>query len=241
MAAEPRFLMLLPGLFWAGNAIVARSTVGEVPPIALAFWRWILGAAIVLPFAWPHLRRDARTSRQHWLMMVVLSALGISVFNTFLYTAAQTTTAINLVMLQSALPVLVVVATFVLFRESVTPRQGVGIAVSLAGALTLIAHGDPDMLTGLDFNKGDLWMLAAVVSYSIYTALLRHRPRRARPELPVRDLRNRCHAAAAVLSRGDGLRPSVAADAACRCWRSATSRCSRRSWPIWPSTAPSSC
>ena len=176
MAGEPRLLMLLPGLFWAGNAIVARSTVGEVPPIALAFWRWTLGAAIVLPFAWPHLRREAALIRQHWLIMLVLSALGISVFNTLLYTAAQTTTAINLVMLQSALPVLVVAATYVLFREAVTPRQGWGIAVSLAGALTLIAHGNPDMLFGLDFNNGDLWMLAAVVSYSIYTALLRHRP-----------------------------------------------------------------
>jgi drug/metabolite transporter (DMT)-like permease len=176
LANEPRLLMLLPGLFWAGNAIVARSTVGELPPIALAFWRWTLGAIIVLPFAWPHLRRDSSVLWRHWPIMLVLSALGISIFNTLLYTAAQTTEAINLVMLQSAMPVLVVAATFVLFRETVTARQAVGIAVSLAGALTLIAHGNPEILTGLNFEKGDLWMLAAVASYSVYTALLRHRP-----------------------------------------------------------------
>lgn len=176
LASEPRLLMLLPGLFWAGNAIVARSTVGVVPPVGLAFWRWTVGAVLVLPFVWPHLRRDASALRQHWLIMLVLSALGISVFNTLLYTAAQTTTAINLVMLQSALPVMVVAATFILFRETVTPRQAAGITVSLAGALTLIAHGNPEVLTSLDFNRGDLWMLAAVVCYSIYTALLRHRP-----------------------------------------------------------------
>ncbi len=76
--------------------------------------------------------------------MLVLSALGISIFNTLLYTAAQTTLAINLVMLQSAMPVVVVVATFLLFRETVTCAQAVGIAVSLAGALTLIAHGNRD-------------------------------------------------------------------------------------------------
>jgi drug/metabolite transporter (DMT)-like permease len=176
LANEPRFLMLLPGLFWAGNAIVARSTVGAVPPIGMAFWRWVLAAAIVLPFAWPHLRRDASTLRAHWRILVVLSALGISLFNTFLYMGAQTTMAINLVMLQSAIPVLVVGATFLLFRETVTARQALGIAISLAGALTLIAHGDLGVLAHLDFHEGDLWMLAAVITYAFYTALLRRRP-----------------------------------------------------------------
>jgi drug/metabolite transporter (DMT)-like permease len=176
LADEPRFLMLLPGLFWAGNAIVARSTVGVVPPIGLAFWRWILAAAIVLPFAWPHLVRDAGTLRRNWRIVTLLSALGISIFNTFLYLGAQTTMAINLVMLQSAIPVLVVGATFLLFRETVTARQAAGIAISLAGAITLIAHGDLGVLAHLDFHEGDLWMLAAVVTYAFYTALLRRRP-----------------------------------------------------------------
>lgn len=176
LANEPRFLMLLPGLFWAGNAIVARSTTGDVPPIGLAFWRWTMAAVLISPLAWPHLRRDAAVMLRKWPIMLVLTALGISVFNTFLYIGAQTTTAINLVMLQTTMPVLVVLGSFVIFRETVSTRQAAGIAASFAGALTLVSHGDPALLLNLDFKRGDLWMLAAVGSYAVYTVLLRLRP-----------------------------------------------------------------
>lgn len=176
LANEPRVLMLLPGLFWAGNAIVARSITADVPPVALAFWRWAVAALVILPLAWPHLARDLPRMRVHWPIMLLLTALGISVFNTFLYIAAHTTTAVNIVMLQTAMPVVVVLATFLIFRETVTGRQAAGIAASLAGTLTLISHGDPATLRGLDFKRGDLWMLAAVVCYAVYTALLRLRP-----------------------------------------------------------------
>ncbi|MCC7252607.1 DMT family transporter [Hyphomicrobium sp.] len=176
LADEPRFLMLLPGLFWAGNAIVARSIADEIPPIALAFWRWTVAAVLIAPLAWPHLRRDAAVMVRQWPTMLLLSALGISIFNTLLYIGAHSTTAINLVMLQTTMPIVVVIATFLIFRETLTGRQAAGIALSLAGALTLISHGDPAILLGLDFNRGDLWMLAAIVTYAVYTALLRLRP-----------------------------------------------------------------
>jgi drug/metabolite transporter (DMT)-like permease len=173
---QPWLLMALPGLFWAGNAIVGRAVAGEVPPIALAFWRWVVGAALVLPFAWPHLRRDLPAMLRAWPVMLALSVLGVGVFNTLLYLAAQTTTALNIVMLQSAMPVLIVAASFLLFRERLAARQALGVAVSLVGALTLVAHGDPAALGRLAFNRGDLWMMGAIVSYAVYTALLRRRP-----------------------------------------------------------------
>ncbi len=173
---NPWFLMLLPGLFWAGNAIVARSVTAEVPPIALAFWRWAVAALVVLPIAWPHLARDLPRIRERLPIMLLLTTLGISIFNTFLYIAAHTTTAINIVMLQTAMPIVVVLATFVIFREAVTGRQAAGIVASFAGTLILISRGDPDVLLTLDFKRGDLWMLAAVVCYAAYTALLRLRP-----------------------------------------------------------------
>lgn len=176
LADEPRFLMLLPGLFWAGNAIVARSVAADIPPVGLAFWRWTVAALVIAPLAWPHLARDAPKMRARPGVMLLLTALGISVFNTFLYMAAHTTTAINIVMLQTAMPILVVLATFLFFRERVTVRQALGIAASFVGTLVLISHGHPELLLNLDFNRGDLWMLAAIVSYAAYTALLRLRP-----------------------------------------------------------------
>lgn len=173
---EPRFLVLLPGLFWAGNSIVARSVSGQIPPIGLAFWRWALAAVLIAPLAWPHLRRDWRSMARNWPIMAVLTALGIAIFNTLLYISAHTTTALNIVMLQTMMPVIVVAATFVLFREPVSARQAAAILISFAGTLTLISHGDPAVLANLDFKRGDLWMLTAVVCYAFYTALLRLRP-----------------------------------------------------------------
>src|SRR3712207_4697361 len=74
-------LMMLTALFWAGNAILGRAVAGEVPPIGLAFWRWVVGTALVLPFAWHHLPGDLPALRRHWRVVVVLSVLGVGVFN----------------------------------------------------------------------------------------------------------------------------------------------------------------
>jgi drug/metabolite transporter (DMT)-like permease len=176
LADQAWLLLMLPGLFWAGNAVLGRAVAGEVPPVALAFWRWALGALIVLPFAWRHLPHDLRTLARRWPIVLVLTALGIGAFNTFLYIGLGTTTALNAVMMQSAMPVLIVLMSLVLFGETLTLRQGLGIAVSLAGAATLIARGEPETLLGLRFNRGDLWVMAAVLAYAAYTALLRKRP-----------------------------------------------------------------
>lgn len=176
LADQPRFLMLLPGLFWAGNAVVARSVAADIPPVALAFWRWTVAALALAPLAWPYLARDIPEMKARPGIMLVLTALGISIFNTFLYMAAQTTTAINIVTLQTAMPIVVVLATFLVFRERVTARQALGIAASFAGTLVLISHGEVGLLAKLEFKTGDLWMLAAIVSYATYTALLRLRP-----------------------------------------------------------------
>jgi drug/metabolite transporter (DMT)-like permease len=176
-AAAPYLLMVLPGIVWGGNAIVARAVVGELPPIGLAFWRWLIAALIVLPFAWTHLRRDIGPMLQSWPIMVLLAAMGIAFFNAALYIAAETTGAINIIMLQTSAPVLIVLATFLLFGDRISARQAVGIALSLVGAIVLVAHGDINVLANLAFNKGDVWMLVACIVYAVYTALLRLRPR----------------------------------------------------------------
>jgi len=169
-------LMMVPALCWSGNAIVGKAVAGEVPAFALAFWRWVLASAILLPLAWPHLRKDWPALLRAWRVVLALSVFGVAVFNSTLYLAAQSTTAINIVMLQSAMPALIVLASFALFGERVRAAQAIGIAVSMTGALTLVAQGDPAALFRLEFNRGDLWIMAGIVSYAIYTVLLRLRP-----------------------------------------------------------------
>lgn len=172
----PWLLFFMAPLFWSGNFVLGRAVAGEIPPVGLAFWRWAVGCLIVLPFAWPHLRRDRREFVRRWPAVLVLSAAGIAGFNTFVYIGLQDTTALNAVMMQSTMPIAIVAASFLLFGERVGPLQGLGILVSLSGVGVIVARGDWGTLAGLAFNRGDLWILAAVVSYALYTALLRRRP-----------------------------------------------------------------
>lgn len=173
---RPWLLFVLPPLFWAGNMVVGRAVSGEVPPIGLAFWRWTLGCLILLPFALPYLRRDLPAIRRNLGIVLLLSAFGIAGFNTFVYIGVQYTTALNGVMMQSLMPVLIMLASFLLFRDAISALQGLGVAVSLVGAVLIVSRGDPAALAGLDVNRGDLWMFVAVVSYALYTALLRRKP-----------------------------------------------------------------
>ena len=173
---RPYLLLILAVLFWSGNFIVGRAFHSEIPPVALAFWRWVGAALLVTLPALPHLRRDRRALLQHWPAVLLLSTLGIAAFNTLAYSGLQYTEAINAFLLQSLMPVLIVLLSFVIFREKVTKLQSVGILVSLCGAVTIITRGDVDILLSLSINRGDLLVFAAVICYAGYTVMLRKRP-----------------------------------------------------------------
>ena len=170
-------LLTLTALFWAGNAIVGRALHTSVQPVTLAFWRWALAALFLLPFTWPHLRRDWRTLARHWPTMLGLSLLGISSFNTILYHAAHTTTATNIALIQAALPAMLLLLGFLLFGERMSHRGLLGMALTIGGAVVTVVHGDFNFLRTAQFVSGDVWMLAAVFLYALYSVLLRKAPR----------------------------------------------------------------
>src|SRR5690349_18234671 len=118
-------LMILPGLFWSSNAIIGRAVIDVLPPMGLSFWRWFVASFLVLPLAWPHLRRDLFEMLRAWPMTLVLS-LGVAGFNSLSYVAAHTTTAVNILLLQASMPVLVVAATYLLFGDRISRRQAAG-------------------------------------------------------------------------------------------------------------------
>ncbi|MFP4350106.1 MAG: DMT family transporter [Thermodesulfobacteriota bacterium] len=173
---RPYLLLTLTMLFWAGNAVLGRAVRAEVPPVGLAFCRWFFGFLFVLPFAVPHLRRDWPEVRRRWRVIVLLSFLGITCFNTMLYIGLHSTTAINAILIQSSMPVIIVIMSFLFFRETVTPIQALGILVSLIGMITIIARGDPSVLAELSLKRGDIWVFTAVFLYGAYSVLLRLRP-----------------------------------------------------------------
>ncbi|SDE38549.1 DMT family transporter [Rhodospira trueperi] len=176
VADWPYLLLLLTVIFWSANSIVGRAASGHVPPIGLAFWRWTAAGLIMLVFAWPRLRREWPVVLAHWRILALLGFLGVSTFNTLLYIGLQYTQAVNALLIQTAMPILIILWTFFLFGERVTARQGLGVLISMAGAAVVITRGDPSLLLALDLNVGDAWTLAAVTCYAGYTALLRLKP-----------------------------------------------------------------
>ena len=173
---SPYLLASLAPLFWSGNFILGRALNQTIPPIALSFWRWALALLILLPFALPRLRGQWGLIRGHWLILSVLAVLGVTNFNTFVYLGLQTTTATNAVLLVSTTPVLIVTLSYLLLGQRVTPRQAGGILLSLAGVAVIVARGDAQALAALRLNAGDLWVLAAVASWALYSVCLRWRP-----------------------------------------------------------------
>jgi drug/metabolite transporter (DMT)-like permease len=145
--------------------------------VTLAFWRWTLAALLLLPFSLRHLRRDLPALRRDWPIVLLLSLLGISSFNTLLYLAAHTTSATNIALIQTALPAAIVGLAWLLYRERLTPRALLGLALGIGGALWTVLHGRLDRLRDTAFVSGDLWMLLAVLLYGLYSVLLRKAPR----------------------------------------------------------------
>ena len=169
-------LMILPPLFWAGNATLARFVADLVPPITMSFWRWVIALLVLIPFTWTHVQKDWPEIKKGWKSILLLGILGIASFNTLLYTAALTTTAINISLTQSVMPVIIVLISFVLFRERITRKQMFAIFLCTLGAGYIIIRGDIQRLIDMEFVSGDLIMLLAITLYALYSALLRQRP-----------------------------------------------------------------
>ena len=174
--------LVLTPLFWAGNAVVARGVVDDIPPTSLAFWRWVLALLIILPFGLRGVRREWAVIRDHWHRILILALFSVTAFNTLLYLAATTTTAINIALINSTIPIMVALLAFLLLGERTRAIQGLGIAVALAGMLLVIGQGTLGRLVGLSFSVGDLIMVTAVASWGVFSVLLR------RLSVPVKSL-----------------------------------------------------
>jgi len=169
--------MILPPLFWAGNSVLARGIATMIPPVTMSFWRWVLALLVLLPFTWRQTQRDWAQIKQHWKIILVLGTLGIASFNTLLYSAAHTTSALNIALTQSVMPVVIVMISFVFYRERITLLQFAAIILCMLGAGYIGIRGDWQRLATMQFVSGDLLMLLAVILYAMYSVLLRQSPK----------------------------------------------------------------
>ena len=176
LANQPYLLLSITALCWAGNAIVGRMAAGHIAPVTLSFLRWSFAFLIILPFAWKHLAKDWAAIRGRLGVMIVLSITGIGAFNTLQYWALEHTQALNTLLLQSAAPLVVAVWSLMLLGVRLTLAQAAGVLLSLGGVLVILLHGDLTKLSNIEFNRGDLIFIVALVIFGLYSVLSLKRP-----------------------------------------------------------------
>jgi len=169
-------LLVLTAAMWSGNAIVGRGVHEVVPPIGLTFWRFLLALPIFLVLARPHLATDVPLALRRWPTMLAMSVLSVCLYNSFIYVGLDHTTAINMVLINTSRPVMIVLMSLIFFRVPVTAVQVVGLLLGLLGTAVLVFRGDLHAVLGLQLNIGDLWVLAGTTAWALYTVFLHKQP-----------------------------------------------------------------
>ncbi len=173
---QPYLLVSLTYLMWAINIVLGRYASGHIPPVALGTWRWVFAALILFPFAWPYLRRDWPVIRSHLVLLVALGLTGTTGFSAAAYWGLQYTEAINALLIQCTLPMIVGVLSFAMFGDRLNGGQMLGIVLSFLGIAVILTRADPDVLRAISFNRGDVWFFGAMLVMAGYSALVKRRP-----------------------------------------------------------------
>jgi len=162
---------------WSGNFIVARGLSENISPISLAFYRWMVAVIVFTPFAIKTLLHEWPIIKKHIVYFSITSFLGVTIFNTLIYFAGHTTTAMNLSLIAITFPIFILLFSRILFKEFITIKKGVGITLVLIGVLFLITKGKLSTLLSISFNIGDVWMLLASIIFAVYSLFLKNKPK----------------------------------------------------------------
>jgi drug/metabolite transporter (DMT)-like permease len=175
LSARSALLLSVPPLLWAGNAVVGRLAVGSVPPLTLNFLRWALALVILLPLGWRVLR-EPRQIMMRWWPLLLLGLLGVGSYNALQYLALVTSTPINVTLIAASLPVMMLVVGQLFYAVTPTPKQILGAALSVLGVLLVIARGQMDALTKVQFVVGDVYVVIATIAWAFYSWRLSRPP-----------------------------------------------------------------
>lgn len=170
-------LAVLATFIWSGNFIIARGVIKDIPPVTLAFYRWLTATIIILPFAWKYFFAELNVIKQRFLFFLLAAATGVSMFNTFVYIAGHYSTAINMAILGTCTsPIISVILARIFLRERIPALRIIGMIVCISGILILLSNGNFQTLVAFKFTKGDWWILAAALTFAIYNTSVRKKP-----------------------------------------------------------------
>ena len=166
--------LILAALFWSGNFIVGKfAYLFEVPPLTLNVFRWIAVWLILIPFTYKEILNNLTYIKKNWLVISFMGVITISTFNSVVYFALNYTQVINAVLMLAAIPAATIVLSSLMKIEKTNIFQLLGLFLSIIGVGSIISNGDIQKIISLSFNKGDVWMLVCVITWSLYSTLLK--------------------------------------------------------------------
>ncbi|WP_331776067.1 DMT family transporter [Sulfurospirillum sp. 1612] len=171
------FLLILCVLFWSGNFVIGRFVHSDIDPLQLAFFRWLGAAVFMLPVIIVKFGKITKVIKEHFLILTLLSWLGITAFNTLLYVGLQYTTATNALLINSFIPILILVFSFFILKIRISPKQFTGILISTLGVIFLVLRGQISTLSTLELNQGDIWIIVSSLTWALYSVLVKFKPK----------------------------------------------------------------
>ena len=173
MKFPPQALLVFATLLWGGNFVIGRAVAGDIPPITLAFLRWIVAFIIFFPIAYSRTKKEWPMLKKHFGAVLILALTGVATYNPLGYIGLHYTTSINASLMNSSTPIIIYILSFIFLKERLTKFQLFGTLLSLAGVLFIISGGLMESLLAFSFNKGDLIVLVAVICWSVYSLLIK--------------------------------------------------------------------
>ena len=164
-------------IVWSGNFVVARGVINQIPPVSLAFYRWLTASLIILPLGFRRLREDMPVISQNKKYLFWVAFSGITLYNTFLYVAGHYSPAINLALIATTTsPVMAIILAAIFLKEPIHPLRLAGLLICIAGILLLLSRGSLDRLLGFHFTVGDWWLIAGAFCFAVYNTLVKVKP-----------------------------------------------------------------
>jgi drug/metabolite transporter (DMT)-like permease len=171
------FFLTVATLCWGLNANFSKLAVGEISPMQVVTFRWLGVVLLLLLFARTKIRRDWPLLRAHLPFLALMGGCGFTLFNALFYVAGHHTSAINIGILQGAMPMFVLIGGLLAFAHPVRAIQALGVTITLVGVIIVATGGSLQTLAAFSFNRGDLYMLVASLFYAAYSLGLSKGPK----------------------------------------------------------------
>jgi drug/metabolite transporter (DMT)-like permease len=170
-------LAILAALIWSGNFVVARGVYKQIPPISLAFYRWLIASLFIAPFTLRKLNQEKKLFLQNWKYFLWVSFFGMALFNCFIYLGGHYTTAINLALIgTTSSPIFSILLAAAFLKEKITFFRILGLCLCITGILVLLSAGSLQNLYSFRFSKGEWYVMIGAFCFAVYNVLVRKKP-----------------------------------------------------------------